>query len=84
MSIFPKFNIVSSIIFSQSDSIETSATLKIDSPQFLLILNEISFKEFSDLATKTTLAPNFENSNAHDFPIPDEAPVIMTTLLFKT
>uniref|UniRef100_A0A2H1WMT1 SFRICE_032792 n=1 Tax=Spodoptera frugiperda TaxID=7108 RepID=A0A2H1WMT1_SPOFR len=78
-SIPPKYLKVSSIILLASSSLDTSAAIIKGLPHFFETL--FSFSWF--LPTKTTLAPSSANLMAVAAPMPELAPVTITTLSWK-
>ncbi|KAF9797469.1 hypothetical protein SFRURICE_005945 [Spodoptera frugiperda] len=79
ISIFPKRFTVSSIILLASSSLETSAAMIKGLPHFFATL--FSFSWF--LPTKATLAPSSANLMPIAAPMPELAPVTITTLSWK-
>lgn len=83
IDIFPNAAIVSSAILLQSSCFETSATIA-SVLEFIFFTSSTLAESFIEsLATITTPAQCFANTNAQALPIPDEAPVITTILSFN-
>jgi hypothetical protein len=81
-SILPNASTVFLTKFSQSLTTLTSVTTEIASALYCLTSDRTA-SNFSELrAAKATLLPFFENSIASALPIPDDAPVIITTFPF--
>ncbi|EOR94819.1 hypothetical protein ADIARSV_2035 [Arcticibacter svalbardensis MN12-7] len=84
MSILPKVVRLCWISCLQSSSFDTSHCTAIAfTAYFCSISWAISQSVTYCRAPNTRLAPCRANSSAHDLPIPDEAPVIMTVLFLR-
>jgi hypothetical protein len=64
----------------QSLSFETSVETEIDFPPAEEICSETFFNSSTFREASKTSAPAFAKAIAHAFPIPDDAPVMITTL----
>src|SRR6185312_3141540 len=84
ISIFPKVVIVCFIKSAHSSSTVTSHWMAIALIAYCFSMDcAISHRVTYWRAAKTRLQPRLASSNARDFPIPEDAPVIIATLLFN-
>ncbi len=82
-SILLYFSTVLSIKFLQSSIFLTSVFTENASPPCFFSSSSTFFSSLSLRAARTTFAPWPANSYAHAFPMPEDAPVITTTLFLN-